>query len=265
MAFLDYVYRFFFKIFRGKGFGLGIFNRIHRAYETYVQPKFVTVNGCILFLPSHDEGVSDSLRMEDTWEPELTREFERVIKTGMTVLDVGANVGYHTLLASRLVGKNGHVLSFEPDPSNLALLEKNIQANRCANVQVFPFAVGAAERTVELNLCSSTAGAHSTAYVPEGGHDKITVRMVRLDDFLNPELQPNVVKMDIEGGEAQALEGMARILADSRLTTVFIECSPPILAKLGSSPSNLLKKLERVGFSSRQLDHLNWLCTRDRQ
>lgn len=260
---LAQIYEAVFKRIRGKGFGLGIFNLFHRTvYEGLIQPRHVDVNGCRLYLPVHDEGVSDHLRMEGDWEAELTREFERVIKPGMTVLDLGANIGYHSVLASRLVGPTGRVLSFEPGPENLALLRKNIEANDCTNVEVFPFAVGAKEGEVDLNLCANNTGSHSTAYVPEGGGTAARVRMVRLDEFLEPERWPDVLKMDIEGGEADALEGMERLLSDRRLRAVFIECNPDILSRLGSSADELLAPLRRQGFSDRQIDGLNVLCSR---
>lgn len=257
------LYESLFKRLRGKGFGLGFFNFFHKTvYEGWLQPSFVEINGCRLFLPIHDEGVSDNLRMEHAWEPEMTREFESVVKPGMTVLDIGANIGYHTILASRLVGPKGRVLSFEPDPSNLTLLKKNIEENGCTNVEFFPFAVGVKDSFVELNLCGSNTGAHSTAYVPEGTCSTTRVRMVWLDDFLKPELYPDVVKMDIEGGEAGALDGMGRLLENQRLKLVFIECSQDILATMGSSTDELLGRLRRYGFQGRRLDPLNFLFVR---
>src|ERR1035437_4240958 len=111
------LYESLFKKVRGKGFGLGLFNLFHKKiYEGWLQPPYVEINGCRLFLPGHDVGVSDNLRMEGAWEPEMTDEFKRLVRPGMTVLDVGANIGYHTVLASRLVGPKGRVLAFEPDP-----------------------------------------------------------------------------------------------------------------------------------------------------
>lgn len=256
------LYESFFKSFRGKGFGLGLFNRFHRhVYEGLLQPPYVEINGCRLFLPRHDDGVSDSLRFEHEWEPEMTREFEAAVRPGMTVLDLGANIGYHSILASRLVGPRGRVLAFEPDPANLELLRRNIQANGCTNVEVFPCAVGPREGTVDLNLCDSNTGSHSTVYIPQGTRGTVTVRMVRLDDFL-PAEKPDVVKMDIEGSEAGALDGMVRLLGDNRLKAVFIECNPYILSRLGSSKDELLGRLRSRGFKDRSLDSLNVLCER---
>lgn len=263
MSRLSALYEAVFKRLRGKGFGLGLFNRFHKTvYEGWLQPPSIEVNGFRLFLPVHDEGVADNLRMERAWEPQMTREFERVVGAGMTVLDLGANIGYHTVLASRLVGPRGRVLSFEPDPGNLALLKKNIEANGCANVEVFPHAVGDRAGTVDLHLCGSNTGAHSTAYEPGGSPAATRVRMVRLDDFLKADLHPDVVKMDIEGGEGAALDGMTRLLEDPRLRFVFIECNAAILAKIGGSVDGLLERLRRRGFKDRRLDDLNVLCAR---
>jgi FkbM family methyltransferase len=107
--------------------------------------------------------------MGRAWEPEMTEEFRRRVKPGMTLADIGANVGYYTILASRLVGPTGKVLAFEPDEDNLAYLRKNLAENGCGNVQVYPFAVGAKDGEADLHQCPTNPGAHSIAWTPAGG------------------------------------------------------------------------------------------------
>jgi FkbM family methyltransferase len=257
------LYESVFRKVRGKGFGLGLFNFFHKkVYEGWLQPQYVEINGCRLFLPDRDVGVSEYLRLDGHWEPEMTEEFKRLVRPGMTVLDVGANIGYHAVLASRLVGPQGRVLAFEPEPGNLALLRKNLAANGCANVEVFPCAVGAAAGTIELHLSAANMGSHSTAYAPDAAGRTVTVPLVRLDDAVKPGLEPDVVKMDIEGGEAAALDGMPRLLANPKLKAVFLEINKDILAKLGSSAEEILSRVRRHGFSEHQLDSLNVVCRR---
>lgn len=264
MIILTDIYRFLFKRLQGKGFGLGIGTKIHEFLWSYLQPTQVNVNGVKLHLPPRDEGVSESLKMEGTWEKEETALFESIVTPGMTVLDVGANVGYYTLLASRLVGPQGKVIAFEPEPLNFELLIRNILENRSANVTAWPYAVGSALGYADLNLSwPASTGSHSIAYQPKGGSSKLRVVLVGLDDFLDPSLWPDVIKMDIEGAEIFALEGMKKILAHKKLKALFVESNPEILRVMGKRAQEITDFLRPYGFNFRQFDKLNILCTRN--
>lgn len=129
---------------------------------------------------------------------------------GMTVFDVGANTGYFTLLFSRGVGSNGTVFAFEPDPSNLGSLRRNLSLNAMTNVSVVPVAVTDKEGETRFE-CASSMG-----HVSEDG--ALSVKTCRLDDFPSPDL----IKVDIEGGELVALYGAQRLLGERRATW-FIE------------------------------------------
>ena len=120
-------------------------------------------------------------------------------RPGMTVFDVGANVGYFTLLLSRAVGSTGKVIAFEPDPGNLANLRRNLRANAIDNVSVM--AAAATDKDGEARFESAASMGHVSAT------GALSVRTCRLDHFPTPD----VVKMDIEGGEAIALLGADRI------------------------------------------------------
>ena len=183
----------------------------------------------------------------------------------MIVVDVGANIGYHTLLAARLAGPRGRVAAFEPDAANFALLNRNIEVNRCSNVAAYPYAVGACLQYAQLSICATSAGAHSTAISPisQGANGQTRrVVMISLDEFLDPGLEPDVIKMDIEGGESAALQGMKKLLEGEKLKTIFMECYSNILAKIGKKPEDVLGILRPHGFSFRRLDLVNYLCTR---
>jgi FkbM family methyltransferase len=113
----------------------------------------------------------------------------------MTAFDVGANVGYFTLLLSMAVGPAGHVFAFEPDPTNFAFLQSHLSLNRCTNVSAIEAA--ASNRTGEAQFeCARSMGHVS----PTG---RTTVRTIRLDEFPTPD----IIKMDIEGGEFDAIPG----------------------------------------------------------
>ena len=147
------------------------------------------------------------------WEPSLTAWLAQRLKPGDTFVDVGANIGYFTLLASQLVGRSGRVIAIEPSPANLELLEQNVSANRAANVRIIPAAVSDAVSELTLyadgvngmtTLDAKWAGLHSlpaTAKVP----------VAPLPDLVGDE-RPAVIKIDVERHELPVLRSAAPLL-----------------------------------------------------
>jgi FkbM family methyltransferase len=121
---------------------------------------------------------------------------------GMVAFDVGAHAGYFTLLLSSAVGPTGKVFAFEPDPSNLAVLEHHMQINGLTNVSIVPAAVSNQDGQTAFE-CSASMGRIAAS-------GSTLVRTMRLDQLPSPDL----IKMDIEGGEGDALDGARRILSE---------------------------------------------------
>jgi FkbM family methyltransferase len=143
--------------------------------------------------------------------------FERVVREGSVVFDIGANVGFYTLLASVLVGARGRVFAFEPVPRNLDYLKKHLQINGIKNVSVIEVAVSDCDGVAQFDEGPN----HSMGRLaPVGG---LAVRTVSLDEMMRRgELPPpDCIKIDIEGGEMLVLTG-ARVLLGSRRPTVFL-------------------------------------------
>jgi len=127
---------------------------------------------------------------------------EKLIKPDMTVFDIGANAGFYTLLFSRLIGRGGQVIAFEPDSENMCLLRKHIALNKLENVSVVQSAVSDTAALVGFSLTGGATGRlekNSSYLVPT----------VRLDELLadNNLPSPNVIKMDVEGAEVMVLRG----------------------------------------------------------
>jgi FkbM family methyltransferase len=151
-----------------------------------------------------------------TYEAEQTRLFARTVRPGSTVLDVGAHVGYYTLLSSVLAGDSGSVWAFEPNPRNCAFLREHARINRCGNVRVAQVAVSDAEGHVRFARGSGSG----TGHLSEGG--ALQVRTVRLDDFCRERgIHPDAIKVDVEGAEMSVLEGARETLRSAR-PTVFL-------------------------------------------
>jgi FkbM family methyltransferase len=136
---------------------------------------------------------------------------KRTVSRGSVFYDIGAHVGFHTLLASRLVGSSGRVCAFEPLPRNLRYLHEHVRLNGAANVQVIEAAVS--------DRAGFEAFAERGTYM--GGLQEsgaLAVRTIAIDPLVDAGTicSPDYVKVDVEGGEMRALEGMRRTLVRSR-------------------------------------------------
>ena len=208
----------------------------------------VQVDGLTFHLNPDDEFLTQCVLDHGSWEPEETRLVCERLKPGDTVVDVGANIGWYTLFASRAVGRDGLVIAFEPDPTNFALLKRNIEANGCRNVRLEQKALSNKGGSVTLFRHESNQGMHSLLWLDEG-ENSIEVEAVRLDDyFRDHSRRVNLVKIDVEGAEGMVLEGMCETLARNPHMSLFLEFAPSRLAASGYDPSSLLGELARTGF-----------------
>lgn len=179
------------------------------------------------------------------YEPETTRLFKRIVKREYVVIDIGAHIGYFTRLAARRVGKNGRVYAFEPDTENRTLLVQNTK--RFPNVAARNEAVTDRNGTVLFYHVRGSTGCHSTIAQDDAEH--IEVPATTLDAFLSSVGvgRVDVIKMDIEGGEWNALKGMEKTLENVR--HLIIEYNPGALTRAGAEPERLLSTLRAKGFS----------------
>ncbi len=142
--------------------------------------------------------------------------FAKNVKSGMVVYDIGANVGFYTLLSSHLVGPAGKVLAFEPVPRNVKFLERHLRLNGIKNAAIVAKAVGLENSFAKFDVGSSCCQGR----VCEQG--KLDVEVIRLDSLVsNDYLTPDIIKMDIEGGELDALLGGEQLLR-SKMPTIFL-------------------------------------------
>ena len=181
------------------------------------------------------------------YELDTHRTLRRLLKPGHHFVDVGANIGYFTMLAARWVGPSGRVDALEPDPVNRQRLRDNLCANKLED-RVNLHCVAASTHAAEITLYHPTAGTlqanHGMAsmyqsLVPDSqGHRVPTARLDELIDRV-----PNVIKMDVEGAELQAIEGASRLLAGPTPPALIIEHNPASCAAAGYRPSDLLQKI----------------------
>jgi FkbM family methyltransferase len=189
-------------------------------------------------------------------ELETTNLCNDVLKKGDVFVDLGANIGYFTLLAARLVGEKGRVFSFEPEPKNFGYLSKNIEINNYKNVVAEQKAVSDKNGKTKLFICSYDTGHHTInrsngieAYSRGRAIEEksIEIETITLDNyFLDKVDRVDAIKIDVEGAESLALAGMDRILRQNRDIKIFPEFFPLLIEKMGSAPRDLIDKLMKI-------------------
>ena len=164
-----------------------------------------------------EKGELDQELMYGTFEEDEIRFVSRLLRPGMTAVDIGAHHGLYTLLASRLVGRRGRVIAFEPSPRECERLQRHLRVNRCGNVLVEPCAVGNESGEADLFVVKGHrdwGNSLRPPAVPEET-ERVRVKVSRLDEALAEKSveQVDFIKLDAEGGELAALQGAERLLA----------------------------------------------------
>ena len=200
-----------------------------------------------------------------TYEPELQETIRRMIQPGMVVYDVGANIGYVSLLFARAVGPRGKVFAFEALPANLERIRANLALNAWATVTPVGMAVVDAARPVEFLTHASGAmgkAAGSAGRKEESYGEHIRVAGTSLDEYIYTQggPLPQAVKIDIEGGEVMALPGMRRLLREGK-PLVFLELHGPEAARVAwdelSAAGYRLFRMD-TGEAIHSLEALDW-------
>jgi FkbM family methyltransferase len=185
------------------------------------------------------------------YEQPLVCLLRQRLQAGGVFYDVGANVGYFTLLASSLVGSGGEVHAFEPVPNNAARIKRNLGRNNIANVFLNELAVAEGSGTLTLYLPGVTFNSGWASLIPSSkSPQQISVPTISLDEYVFDQGHrfPDVVKIDIEGAEPQALAGMRRILARDPSPDLVAEINPYLLNRAGLTAADTLGPLRAAGY-----------------
>jgi len=178
---------------------------------------------------------------------------ERYLRAGMTVLDIGAHHGLYTLLASKQVGGAGRVVAFEPSPRERAQLLRNLNINFCSNVRVEACALGKERSQEELFLVNGGEDGCNSLRPPvvESGVSPVSVRVARLDDWLEKERIERVdfIKLDVEGGERDVLRGAAKLLAREPRPVIFAEVQDVRTGPWGYPAKVIIEHLVQRGYT----------------
>ena len=186
------------------------------------------------------------------FEQQTVKIMEAILRPGMTMVDIGAHVGYFSLLGASLVGDAGKIYAFEPEPENFKLLSSNIDRNGYKNVIAEEKAVCGISGEAQLFISGLDNGSHSiyqnekrktTGYVP--------VQTVNLDDFFQNVESPHIdlIKIDVEGAEIDVIRGMMGVLSRPDTPVLLIEFCPFLLEAAGKQPADLISLIRGMGFS----------------
>ena len=238
----------------GKGLGqlpliCGLFISLCRC----LVPRGVILIECQehrMYVDTADRGLSLTLIIRGIYEPGVTSLLKNIVAQGMTVVDIGANIGCHTLTAAKLVDEEGKVFAFEAEPHNFDLLVRNIELNGYHNVVPVQKAISDYNGKGRLFLDKKYFASHSLiAHKNYANQQHLEVDVQTLDDFLrNYRGSIDVIKMDVQGAELAILTGMSNIMQSSRGLKMITEFWPAGLTRFGYSPEEYLDTLLGNGF-----------------
>lgn len=239
---------------RNKAVGT-IFNYL----KSSLKEDHILIDGHIMYLDKQD---SLCLSINNIYEKFETDLVKQEIKKGDVVIDIGANIGYYTLIFAKLVGNTGKVFAFEPDPTNFQLLKKNIEANGYTNVILEQKALSNKEGKVTLALSKQNTAGHHIISEQQDSKNSIQVDAIIADNyFKNFEHKINFIKMDVEGAESIVLGGMTNMLRNNTELKMMVEYNPDAIKNIGLDPIQYLELLIKNGFSVMDIDSKNMKIT----
>ena len=200
-----------------------------------------------LYVQEHDWDIGENLIETKLYEPHVTSFLKEHLQEGMTFVDVGANIGFFTLTAATKVGRSGKVIAVECNPRNVELIYMSLHRNGLDHVTVYPFAVGDTQKLMSFSW------GFSNGFVDEllkNDEEAFIVQAVTLDSLLKNETRVDVVKMDIEGSEAKAWQGMQETIAKHH-PVFLMEFFPALLERVsGVKGDEFLNSVFASGYSA---------------
>ena len=236
---------------------------VDRVVISETAATFFYKDGCAFHASTSRVSVSGSQFSHGGYDPHETQLMRELVQPGWTVVDAGANFGWHAIHLAKRVGPQGRVFAFEPIPDTFLELVANATLNECENLSAWSSALGNADDTVALYLPGIAWGAGAASQFLDLG-EKIEVPMRRLDDFLEEHAvdQVDFIKADIEGGELNLLRGAERLLARCH-PLILIEIVDIHCRRFGHSSNDVIQFLTDRGFSGKYVNPTGLLVALD--
>lgn len=215
-----------------------------------LRPELVELDPIKLYVSARDHAVSRALiHGTADYEPHVRKVLTSLLRPGDTFLDIGANIGYFSMLAAHLVGEQGRVISIEPNPENCLLIRSSLAANGFRHVEVHPYAAGTAPAMFALEVDGSNGRLVPLTGRPSMAMLRFLVPVMPLDTLLADTMRLDVIKIDIEGAEPMAFGGLQATLQRHK-PAIISEFAPAMLrATSGVEPQAYLTLLANLGYS----------------
>ncbi|HET6511200.1 MAG TPA: FkbM family methyltransferase [Candidatus Kapabacteria bacterium] len=207
---------------------------------------------------ARDGGVGHKFLMYREYEPNMTRVVNALIKPGMSIWNIGANLGYYTVLAARL-SRGGRVTAFEPHPQNASRLRHNVRMNGLSNATVVEAALAAEGGSLTFYESESNTGDHRIT--AEGDRRGITVSALDASQAIEEYGSPQVIIMDVQGAEGVILRSLAPAMTASHPVLIF-EFWPDGLASSGSSAQEVEDLLHALEYQVWRIDEYRSMLLR---
>ena len=255
------------KIYRNdietKGFYWSVVHRIYKfrtlkriisPFVDYLKPDFLIIDRHKLYIDKKDTAVSQELLLSGTWEEFETNLFKNNIKPDDIVIDIGAHIGYYTLIAARLVGQKGKVYAFEPNPDTFQILKRNVKENGYKNVVLINKAISDKDSEAKLFLNKSNTGDHRL-YDSKDNRKFVDVSTISLDSYFRDKNKKiNLIKMDIQGSEVKAFKGGLKTIRKNKYIKIITEIWPMGISLAGNTISQYLDMLANENFKYYEID-----------
>jgi FkbM family methyltransferase len=217
------------------------------------------------FIVRVGDQISRAVFSHGCYEPHLTSLVLPFLKPGMTVFDIGANIGYYTVLMARRVGPTGTVHAFEINEKVIDLLEENVQFANIRNVKIIKRAVAGTTGQREFFVPATGDEAEGSLTKSER-YDAITtveVPSVSLDDYVreNQIEQVDFIKIDVEGAEYEVFEGAKNLLSSPKKPVIMFEALDSVCMNFGVNWLDVVEKLRSFGYRIHQGDMANYFAT----
>jgi FkbM family methyltransferase len=248
----DFLFLFYKKCMKKFSFGYGIskfypIKIIMKKFESNFKSDYAIVQGSKMFL---DPGDSLDLSINGVYGELDTKIIREEIHEGDIVIDVGANIGYYTLIFAQLVGSSGKVFAFEPESKNFEILKKNIEINNYPNIVAEQKIVSDKSGIVKLFIAEHGIVGHRINQ-QKSSQKFIEVESIILDNYikkLNLDNKINFIKIDVEGSEPKVLEGAKEIMQKSNQLKIFTEFNREAVEEYGIEPKEMIDLFYRNGF-----------------
>ena len=228
---------------------LTLFGR-NRTIELLMRAFFgdvVEADGQLYHVDQRDRVTGVLMRRRGFLNPPETWLYKRLLRPGMVAVDLGANIGYFTMLFARAVGSSGSVIAFEPDACNMVLLRRSVEQNDYGNIRAEQCAVGETDGTISLWHAPENFGDHRVRRTSMN-RPSVTVPLTTLDSYFAPSSRVDFIKMDIQGAEQAALTGAARVLRENPNLVIAAEYWAEGIREYGGDPAAMLHDLAATGF-----------------